>query len=146
MREQRIDKHVPNLSGIPWPFRLFVDEEDLTTLQVQKAGARGTIITVFGGLRKGGARPDPRPRRGTKKSKRTKHFSSDHVLSTLEINTTGDRLCGNGFLGDKAHAQPMKLRMGRPGPRMMGSFDKTVPIHRNAASNSSSSSWVGLRM
>lgn len=72
MREQRIDKHVPNLAGIPWPRRLFLEEEDLIALQVQKAGARGTILTVFGGLRRCGPRPDPRPRRGTKKTRRAK--------------------------------------------------------------------------
>lgn len=143
MREQRIDKHVPNLSGIPWPLRLFVDEEDLMTLQVQKAGARGTIITVFGGLRKGGPRPDPRPRRGTKKSKRTR---SDHVLATLEINTAGDKSSGNRFIGDKSRAQPIKFGMGRPTAHMAGSLDKNTPTHRSAASNSSSSSWFGPRM
>lgn len=70
MREQRIDKHVPNLANIPWPQRLFLNEQDLEKLEVQKAGARGTILTVFGGLRKGCPRPDPRPRRGTKKTRR----------------------------------------------------------------------------
>jgi len=88
MREQRIDKHVPNLSGIPWPLRLFVDEEDLTLLQVQKAGARGTIMTVFSGLRKGSPRPEPRPRRGTKKSKRAKQEAAMTVTGAEDNGYT----------------------------------------------------------
>lgn len=72
MREQRIDKHIPNLANVPWPRRLFLDEEDLDTLEIKKAGARGTILTVFAGLRKGNPRPDPRPRRGTKKTRRAR--------------------------------------------------------------------------
>ncbi|KAG9054381.1 hypothetical protein FS842_005294 [Serendipita sp. 407] len=138
MREQRIDKHVPNLSGIPWPFRLFVDEEDLTTLEVQKAGARGTIMTVFGGLRKGGPRPDPRPRRGTKKSKR------------------GGQSSGSDFVFIPDNGQPYrektrvqgKLAIGRQTPRITPPRDKAPRPHGHhfTGSNSSNSSWCGQRM
>ncbi|KIM31016.1 hypothetical protein M408DRAFT_274267 [Serendipita vermifera MAFF 305830] len=151
MREQRIDKHVPNLSGIPWPLRLFVDEEDLTLIQVQKAGARGTIMTVFGGLRKGGARPDPRPRRGTKKSKRAKMEAAATAASTA--NTEESSYPENG---SHAHAHThartssdrkgsnMKVVTGHQGPRPRekGAF---APAH-NHSHSSNSGSWYGHRV
>ncbi|KAG8816693.1 hypothetical protein FRC17_000215 [Serendipita sp. 399] len=138
MREQRIDKHVPNLAGIPWPFRLFVDEEDLTILEVQKAGARGTIMTVFGGLRRGGPRPDPRPRRGTKKSKRTGQSSgSDFVFIPDNGQLHREKVRGQG-----------KPAMGRQTPRITPPRDKSHHSHGHhfSGSNSSNSSWYGQRM
>jgi hypothetical protein len=122
MREQRIDKHVPHLAGIPWPVRLFVDEEDLRLLNVQKAGARGTIMTVFGGLRKGGPRPDPRPRRGAKKSKRVKQDAAASTKSS-DSHPTGNNLPPHKLSGDKK-STTNKAMIGRPGPRMANSRDK----------------------
>jgi hypothetical protein len=145
MREQRIDKHVPNLSGIPWPLRLFVDEEDLELIQVQKAGARGTIMTVFGGLRKGGARPDPRPRRGTKKSKRAKMEAAQSTINIEESSypetTTRSRSSG------ERRGTTTKIMMGHHGPRMSGAREKGAfaPAHNHSLSGNSAS-WFGHRV
>ncbi|PVF98311.1 hypothetical protein CPB86DRAFT_873489 [Serendipita vermifera] len=130
MREQRIDKHVPHLAGIPWPVRLFVDEEDLRLLNVQKAGARGTIMTVFGGLRKGGPRPDPRPRRGAKKSKRVKQDAAA-TNKPSDNHSTGNNLPSHKLSGDKKPASG-KAMIGRPGPRMANSRDKASFAQGNA--------------
>lgn len=142
MREQRIDKHVPNLSGLSWPLRLFVDEDDLILLQVEKAGARGTIMTVFGGLRRGTPRPDPRPRRGTKKSKRAKQEAStageDNSPTTEKppfVKQNVDKRSSN-----------IKIAMGRQGPRMAPPRDKGAfaPAHPHLGGNSHPS-WFGNR-
>lgn len=134
MREQRIDKHVPNLSGIPWPLRLFVDEEDLTLLQVQKAGARGTIMTVFGGLRKGSPRPEPRPRRGTKKSKRAKQEAA-MAMTAAEDNGYTEKQPSKQAI-DKRGSN-IKITMGRQGPRMGPPREKGAfaPAHQHLTGN-----------
>lgn len=147
MREQRIDKHVPNLSGIPWPLRLFVDEDDLALIQVQKAGARGTIMTVFGGLRKGGARPDPRPRRGTKKSKRAKMEAAASAANTEESSYPENATHAHPRSSSDRKGPNMKVMTGYQGPRMTGSRDKGAftPAH-NQSHSSNSGSWYGHRV
>ena len=147
MREQRIDKHVPNLSGIPWPLRLFVDEDDLALIQVQKAGARGTILTVFGGLRKGGPRPDPRPRRGTKKSKRAKMEAAASVVNTEESSYPENSAHTHARSSSDRKAPGMKVSMGHPGPRSTGPREKGAfaPAHSHSHS-STSGSWYGHRV
>jgi hypothetical protein len=144
MREQRIDKHVPNLCGIPWPRRLFVEEEDLNLLCVQKAGARGTIMTVFSGLRRGGPRPDPRPRRGTKKSKRVKMEAENAEEGNAPEKPIHTKPA------DKKFTNNNKVPYGKQGThRTILSRDKGGNAHGNSlhiSGVSTNPSWFGNRV
>jgi hypothetical protein len=102
-------------------------------------------MTVFGGLRRGGARPDPRPRRGTKKSKRAKMEATQSTINTEESsypeNTTLSRPSG------ERRGASMKIMMSHHGPRMSGSREKGAfaPAHNHSLS-SNSASWFGHRV
>ena len=98
-------------------------------------------MTVFSGLRKGGARPDPRPRRGTKKSKRAKTGAIPNSIITDE----------SSYPENAAHPRPsaerrgmtMKITMGHQGPRMAGPREKGAfaPAHHHSLSSNSPSCY-----